>query len=128
MKSKILIVDDDPKLSHLMAMILSRAGGYEVLEENRPFAALATARQFRPDAILLDVDMPGKDGGTLAREIGEDASLAKIPVMFVTSLVQADEAGARNGARYFSKPIDPKRLLETVGTLCPRLKREEQTA
>jgi DNA-binding response OmpR family regulator len=119
-KSKILIVDDDPNLSHLMAVILTRAGGYEVCEENRSFAALATARRILPDLVLLDVDMPGKDGGFVSRELRGDPALAKTPVLFVTSLISASEAGLRNGERFLAKPIDPKLLLATVASLCPR--------
>ena len=121
-KSKILVVDDDPKLSHLVATILDRVGGYEVLEENRPFAAVATAQQFRPDVILLDVDMPGKDGGAIARELAGNTLLASIPVIFVTSLISSSEAGLRNGVRYLAKPVDPNLLLNTVRSLTPRFK------
>ncbi|MEP6669213.1 MAG: response regulator [Chthoniobacter sp.] len=127
-KSKILVVDDDPKLSRLVATILDRVGGYDVYEENRSFAAVATAQQFRPDIILLDVDMPGKDGGTVARELAGIATLAKVPVIFVTSLISKSEAGLRNGVRYLSKPVDPHLLLSTVGSLCPRFKPEPQAA
>lgn len=127
-KSKILVVDDDPKLSGLVAMILSRAGGYDVFEENRSFAALSTARQFRPDMILMDVDMPGKDGGAVAAEIHADPLLASVPIVFLTSLISSAEAGARNGCLYLAKPVNPKLLLETVWGLCPRLKRETQPA
>jgi len=127
-KSKILVVDDDPKLSRLVAIVLSRVGGYDVSEENRPFAVLATARQYSPDVILLDVDMPGKDGGTLARELSEDPVLASIPVVFVTSLISASEAGTRHGARYVAKPVNPQILLDTVHSLCPRLQRQAQEA
>jgi len=125
-KSKILVVDDDPKLSRLVATILDRVGGYDVFEENRPFAALATARQYRPDVVLLDVDMPGKDGGAVARELNGDALLAKVPVVFVTSLISKSESGTHNGVRYLSKPIDPNLLLSTVRSLCPRFKPEPQ--
>ncbi len=125
-KSKILVVDDDPKLSRLVATILNRVGGYDVCEENRPFAAIATARQYRPDVILLDVDMPGQDGGAIARDLSCDATLAKIPFVFVTSLISKDEAGLRHGTRYLSKPIDPQLLLNTVRSLCPRFKPEPQ--
>jgi len=127
-KSKILVVDDDPSLSRLLAVILNRVGGYDVCEENRSYAALATAREFRPDVVLLDVDMPGKDGGAVAHELAADDLLRDTPVVFVTSLISAGEAGLRNGARYLSKPVDPKRLLETVKALCPRFKREAQAA
>ncbi len=127
-KSKILVVDDDPKLSSLLAVILARVGGYDVIQENRSFAALATARQYRPDVILLDVDMPGKDGGMVSAEIKSDPNLAGVPVVFVTSLVSAAEAGNRGGEQYLSKPVDPKLLLDTVRSLCQRFKREPQVA
>jgi CheY-like chemotaxis protein len=113
-KGRILIVDDDPKLSRLMAVILDRVGGYTLFEENRPSAALKTARAFHPDLILMDVDMPGKNGGEVACEMGKDPGIAGTPIIFVTSLVSKSEAGRYNGKRFMSKPIDPNLLLQTV--------------
>jgi DNA-binding response OmpR family regulator len=119
-KSKILVVDDDPKLSGLLAVILNRIGGYDVREENRPFAAVQTAQDFCPHLILLDVDMPGKDGGAVYTDLSSHPLLSQVPVVFVTSLVSKAEAGVRNGKRYLSKPVDPNALLDTVRSLCPR--------
>jgi two-component system OmpR family response regulator len=119
-KSKILIVDDDAKISSLMGLILKR-NGYEVREENRSFAALKTAREFRPDLALLDVDMPGKDGGMVAAELAADRDLAKTPVVFVTSLVGKNEAGMHGGARFISKPVDVAILLATVKEMLPAI-------
>jgi two-component system OmpR family response regulator len=119
-KAKILIVDDEPKISSLVALILRRSG-YEVREENRSFAALATAREFRPDLALLDVDMPGKDGGTVAAELAADRDLAHTPVIFVTSLVRAGEAGMHGSGRFISKPVDMAILLATVKEVLPRI-------
>jgi DNA-binding response OmpR family regulator len=112
-KARILVVDDDSKLSLLIGDILRR-DGYEVREENRSFAVLSTAREFRPQLALLDVDMPGKDGGTVAAEMAADQSLAKVPVAFITSLVKKGEAGMIGGARFVSKPVEVEVLLETV--------------
>lgn len=120
-KTKILIVDDDAKLSHLLAIILARAGRHEVREENRSFAAVHTAHEFRPDLILLDVDMPGKDGGEIAAELSVDPQLAQVPVIFVTSLIDKGEAGMRNGHPYLAKPVDPMLLLQTVRCLAQRV-------
>ena len=119
-KARILIVDDDAKISSLVALILRR-NGYEVLEENRSFAALATAREFRPDLALLDVDMPGKDGGAVAAELKADRSFAHMPVIFVTSLVTPNEAGIHGAARFVSKPVDTAVLLATVNQVLPRM-------
>jgi DNA-binding response OmpR family regulator len=119
-KSKILIVDDDAKISSLLGLIL-RKSGFEVREENRSFAALATAREFYPDLALLDVDMPGKDGGTVAAELAADRDFAHMPVIFVTSLIAQHEAGMRGGARFISKPVDLAILLATVKEMLPRM-------
>src|SRR5205085_7510594 len=66
-RTKILIVDDDPALCALYRLYLERTGLYDVSEVTRPAEAVATALTFRPDAILLDVFMPGLDGRELAR-------------------------------------------------------------
>ncbi len=92
-RPKILIVDDDPKLSGLMHAILDNGGSYEVREENRSFAALNCARAFRPDLVILDVDMPGKSGGDLRAELSGDPALSSVPVLFVTPLVDPWVAG-----------------------------------
>ena len=125
-KSKILVVDDDPNLSRLIAVIVKLGAGYEVSEENRPSAALETARRIRPDLIVMDVDMPGKDGGAVWQEISEDPKLAGTSVIFVSGLVGKDEAGMRAGIRYLSKPVDPGILLDAVRAICPRFRPEEE--
>jgi DNA-binding response OmpR family regulator len=120
-KHKILVVDDDPKLSHLVKTILEKTTLYEVQEENRSSAALATAKAFGPDMILLDVDMPGKDGGEVARELQSDVVLRRKPLLFFTSLISHREAGKREvergGMLFLAKPVDPAVLTETVARL-----------
>lgn len=120
-KSKILVVDDDPKLSRLVKAILEKTGIFEVMEENRSSAAVATAKAFEPDMILLDVDMPGKDGGEIASELEADPVLGRKPVLFFTSLISGAEAGEheveRGGKLFLAKPVDPRVLIRTVGRL-----------
>lgn len=120
-KSKILVVDDDPSLSRLLAVILNRVGGYDVCEENRSYAALATAREFRPDVVLLDVDMPGKDGGEVARDLAADPQLGRVPILFFTSLISTAEAGqhevCRSGKMFLAKPVNPVALVGAVGRM-----------
>src|SRR5688572_9190729 len=110
---RILIVDDDSRISSLMRIVLTRVG-YEVREENRSFAALATAQEFRPHLVLLDVDMPGKDGGMVAAELAADPIVGGTPFIFVTSLVKSHEAGVRGTTRFLSKPVAPAALLAAV--------------
>jgi DNA-binding response OmpR family regulator len=120
-KQKILVVDDDPKLSRLVKTILEKTNLYEVQEENRSSAALATARSFAPDMILLDVDMPGKDGGDVARELQSDTALARKPLLFFTSLISPGETGKhvveRGGMRFLAKPTDPLVLIDAVARI-----------
>jgi DNA-binding response OmpR family regulator len=123
-KRRVLIVDDDVNLSRLSGMILENSGQYEVMIVNESARALPAALQFRPDAMLLDVDMPGKCGGDLAREAALDSRLRDIPVLFLTGLVSREEAGAAplesGGMKFLAKPVEPALLLATVGGLTPR--------
>lgn len=122
-KRRVLIVDDDVNLSRLSGMILENSGTYEVMIVNESVRALSAALQFRPDVMLLDVDMPGKDGGDLAREAANDSRLRDIPILFLTGLVSQEEAGSspleRGGMKFLSKPVEPALLLATVGRLAP---------
>ena len=120
-KYRILVVDDEPNLSDLVRLILEKSGHFEVRVENRSAAALSAARDFRPNLILLDVDMPGKDGGEVSREIQADPTLRAVPILFLTSLISREEAGQREilrrGMRYLAKPVDPEVLIATVGRI-----------
>jgi DNA-binding response OmpR family regulator len=103
-KRKILIVDDDIRLSHTVQMLLDREGRFETRVENSALRARQTAREFLPDLIVLDVIMPDKDGGAVAAEIREDALLARVPVIFLTSIVDRNEAAVR-GSRLGNDPV-----------------------
>jgi two-component system response regulator MtrA len=115
-KLKVLVVDDDPTLSSLVYLFLTRVGGFAALEENRSSAALATARAYRPHVVILDVDMPGKDGGDVATELRDDAFLKDVPIIFLSSLVTSTEVGVRDGAFYLAKPVEARILIKTVWT------------
>lgn len=123
-RSRILVVDDDPKLSRLVKLVLEKTKMYEVCEENSALRALPTARRFKPHAVLMDVDMPGKDGGQVAQEMAEDPELASLPLLFLTSLVsgtEADEHEVELGGKLFlAKPVDAMALLDSVGRLVNR--------
>lgn len=122
-KRRVLVVDDDVNLSRLAGMILGSSGKYEVMIVNQSARALAAAVQFKAEILLLDVDMPGKGGGDLAREAALDSRLRDIPILFLTGLVRREETLEgpieRGGQQFLAKPVDPAQLLASVGALLP---------
>jgi CheY-like chemotaxis protein len=122
-KRRILIVDDDADSTHLVKILLEKTGSYVVLEENDSAAAHQTARDFRPDVILLDIMMPERDGGEVEAEIEADAELRKTPIIFLTALVTEPEAKAGlriDGHRSVAKPINIPELIDQIEESLPR--------
>jgi len=116
-RRRILIVDDDRESTHLVKILLEKAGHYLVLEENDAVKAHQSARNFRPDAILLDIMMPGADGAEVAAQIEADPELRSTPIIFLTALVTIPEAktGLRiEGHRSLAKPIDIPELISQI--------------
>lgn len=112
----ILVVDDAPPNVKLLRLILGDAG-YRVIEAFSGPEALETMRRERPDAMLLDVRMPGMTGYEVCRRVREDSEFAAMPVIMVTALSLAEERimGIESGATDFiSKPFNKKELLARV--------------
>ena len=116
-EQRILIVDDDRDSTHLLKILLEKKGGYVVLEENDAVKAHQSAHNFRPDLILLDIMMPWKDGGAVARQIDADPQLQRTPIIFLTALVTKAEAktGLRiQGHPVLAKPINIPELINRL--------------
>ena len=109
-KHRILVVDDEASFTRLLKLNLERTGHYEVRAENRSTDALAAAREFHPELILLDVMMPGLDGGTLASYFLESPKYKGVPVVFLTATVTKEEVsshgGLIGGLPFLAKPVD----------------------
>ncbi len=117
-KPKVLIIDDDPRLAELLRFTLMKAQLYETFLETRPQHAVETVRAFMPDLILLDVEMPGLNGGEVAKALAADPDLRSIPVLFVTSLLSKAETGSRPFLRgeqlFLAKLVEPSALIGAV--------------
>jgi CheY-like chemotaxis protein len=116
-KRRILIIDDDANSTHLVKILLERAGPYLVLEENDAAKADQTARNFKPDVILLDIVMPKIDGGELATQIQADRELHDTPIIFLTALVTHGEAQSGlhiQGHPFVAKPISIPELIDAI--------------
>ena len=118
-KIRILIVDDDVPLTQTMKINLEDTGDFAVHVENNALKAISAAREFLPDIILLDVIMPGLDGGDVSAQLKSDPALSGIPVIMVTALVSNGETGAEgvvtSGERMMvAKPIRVDKLIEVI--------------
>jgi CheY-like chemotaxis protein len=120
-KVRILIVDDDIPVSQLVAIMLEKTRLYTTALESRPHLALRTACNFKPQLILLDVDMPGLDGGDVANQFRGNPVLRDVPIIFLTSLVSPSDANQtmiiRGGERFLPKPIDAAVLIRSIETV-----------
>jgi signal transduction histidine kinase/DNA-binding response OmpR family regulator len=123
---RVLVVDDDASIRAICREVLE-LGGYQVRDAGSADAALAEARRFRPDMIVLDVLMPGIDGYRCAEMIRSDTAIGMAPIMFLSARGDtADKVRAfRSGAEdYMVKPFDAAELLARVGKALDRQARE----
>ena len=115
----VLVIDDDATARALLRRHLTRAG-YRVDEAADGRTGLARARAFRPDAIILDVVMPGMDGWAVLAALKTERTLADIPVVMVTILDEERMGFALGAADYLTKPIDRTRLVATLDRFAKR--------
>jgi response regulator RpfG family c-di-GMP phosphodiesterase len=116
--TSVLIVDDDPGLRLLLRTTFEGVQ-LRVREADGATAAARMIAEERPDAIVLDVGMPGTDGATFCRSLKADARTRKIPVVLLTGADEGTEAAARQaGANGFMrKPFSPLALLKLLERL-----------
>ncbi len=113
---RILIVDDEPSFNRLLRMVLENTGRYIVKEENDATRALETARQFKPDLILLDFIMPRADGGNVAHALRGEPRFSHTPIVFLSATVAGNAASQPTIASFpaYSKPISADRLMQVI--------------
>ena len=117
--SKLLIADDDPDILHAMETF-AKTRGYEVVSATRGDDALDLAREHRPDAILLDIMMPGLDGRDVMKRLQAEGIDKQAVVIFVTARdAQSDRlVGLELGAHeYETKPVHIGRLFDKIARL-----------
>ncbi len=118
-KKLILLADDSPMIHRHTVPILEDAG-YEVVSAMDGAEGLRAAREFKPDLIITDIEMPKIDGYEMCQIIKEDAELGHVPVLISSSLGEAQdlERGFDVGADdYLVKPVVPEELTTRVGQL-----------
>ena len=124
-KRRVLVVDDEQDIILYLCTLLEDHG-YSTLSASSAETALEMARTQRPDLITLDISMPEKSGVRFYRELREDETLAKIPVIMVTGIQKEFEGFIKSRKQvpspegYISKPIDEQEFLGVVERLLPR--------
>jgi two-component system, OmpR family, phosphate regulon response regulator PhoB len=119
---RILIVEDEQDIADLIGFNLQRAG-FEVFKAHDGIAGTEAALRERPDLIVLDLMLPGRDGYGVFRELKRDSRTVDIPVIMLTARAQTEdriqglEAGADD---YLTKPFSPKELLLRVQAILKR--------
>ena len=116
---KILIIDDEDDIREVAALSLETVADWQVYVANSGAQGLARAIEHQPDAILLDVMMPGMDGPTTFRELRKNPATANIPVLLLTAKVQSSDRRrfADLGVQaVLFKPFDPMTLHNQIAS------------
>jgi CheY-like chemotaxis protein len=119
MTTRVLLVEDNELNRDMLSRRLDRAG-YEVLTATDGEQALSEIRSSEPQIVLLDMNLPVKDGWTTCREIRADPGLASLPVIALTAHAMGedrDKALSAGCDDYATKPIDFPALLEKIDAL-----------
>ena len=113
--SKVLVVDDDAALAEMLQIVL-QASGFDTVWVGRGDEVLEEFRRFRPDLVLLDLMLPGRDGVDVCRDLRAESD---VPIVMLTAksdtsdVVEGLEAGADD---YVPKPFKTQELLARVKT------------
>ena len=118
----ILIVEDNEKNLKLVRDLL-QVKGYRTLEAGTAELGVRLARQYPPQLILMDIQLPGIDGVTALGQLRADPVTAEIPVIALTAFAMQNERQRFRSAGfdgYLGKPINIRELLEVVGAFGER--------
>ncbi len=125
---RVLVVDDDPDIQDYFGFLLED-NGYLVKSAENAEIALQVIGEFAPDAVLIDVMMPGRSGLDLLVTLRLDSRWTDTPVLMITGndkVVEDDchsylvsHGDVRCPEAVLAKPIDRDVMLETLGKLCP---------
>lgn len=124
MDDTVLLVEDEPDVVDLLRFHLRRAG-FKVLVADTGLNGLEAVRQNLPDAVILDIMLPGLSGFEVCRAMKSDPALAAIPVLMLTAKgdVKDRVKGLETGAEdYVTKPFSPKEVVLRVQGLLKRLR------
>lgn len=117
-KKKVMMVDDEEAICKLVQLNLEKTGLCQVKYCVKASEAIALAKDFLPDIILLDIVMPELEGMTVKSKLREQPELMNVPVVFLTAIVTDEEAKRQSemdsGNMFVAKPVKTEKLLELI--------------
>jgi two-component system, cell cycle response regulator DivK len=116
MRGRILIIEDNEQNLYLATFLLEKSG-YEIFAARNGSEGIPLAGRIRPDAILLDIQLPEMDGYAVARALREDEGLKHVPIVAVTSyaMLGDKERALKAGCNaYIEKPINPDTFVAEI--------------
>lgn len=117
---KVLVIEDDKDIADLVELVLS-TNTYDVRTVIEPEKAFDTVKEFRPDAIILDLMMPKVDGWEIFKMVRNDPELSHIRIAILTAKSQGfDEMVGLHimkAEKYITKPFGKQELLDTINEL-----------
>jgi CheY-like chemotaxis protein len=114
---RILIIDDEDDIREVAALSLEATAGWNILTASSGAAGIEIAAAEQPDAILMDVMMPGVDGPTTFGHMQKNSAISHIPVLLLTAKVQGVDQRRFAGlglAGILFKPFDPLTLAQQI--------------
>jgi CheY-like chemotaxis protein len=116
---KIVLIDDEEDFCYFVKKNLEHTGEFEVITTSNSKKGVELVKKEKPDLVLLDILMPGIDGGSLRQSLSEDKATSDIPVIFLTAVVDREDFGKelikeRGGQKFLAKPISPDELIGAI--------------
>ena len=130
MTHRVLVVDDEADITELLTYNF-RDAGYEVLTAGDGMAAVSLAQRWLPEAIVLDLNLPGLDGFAVCEMLRVLPSTRDIPILMLTAFAteQSRAVGLRLGADdYLTKPFSPRDVVARVAELVSQSGNEQSAA
>jgi len=119
-KRKVLLVDDDPDLVELMMKAFEEDGRFEVRIASNGFDAGMMVKEYRPDAIVLDVMLPDINGREVCHRVRSDASLEEVRILCISGMIEDDkiaELKLSGADDFLHKPFDIEELIDRMCAL-----------
>lgn len=122
MKHRLLIIEDNQQNFYMMRFLLEKSG-FEVIGAEDGREGVNKALSSKPDAILLDIQLPEMDGYAVAAELTRHEELGSVPIIAVTSYAMVGDRErvlAAGATGYIEKPIDPETFVAEVARYLPQ--------